>query len=100
MEYFNNLALYPDQLVYLNCNLGFGEGENKLFVNTQNGELIYSTNYNEALTIEETLLGYLYVVNTIFEKELPIKTMSAEGKSFIDNWESEKYRKSLLKDKK
>lgn len=96
-DYFDEVALYPDQLVYLNGSLSVNGAGNKLNINTATGELIYKAGYNEALTIEETLLGYLYVVNKIKECGLPLKTMSEKETNFIKNWESEKYRKSLLK---
>ena len=96
--YIDKVSLYPDQLVYLNKNISINGKENKLNVNTNKGELIYKTNYTEALTIEETLLGYLYVVNWIEKSGLPLKTMSPKEIDFINNWESEAYRKSLVKD--
>ena len=96
--YFNRISLYPDQLVYLNKNISIDGAENKLNVNTSTGELVYKTNFFEALTIEETLLGYLYVVNGIEKSGLKLKTMSEKDIDFINNWESEAYRKSLVKD--
>jgi ribulose-5-phosphate 4-epimerase/fuculose-1-phosphate aldolase len=96
-SYFDEVALYPDQLVYLNGAVSVDKGGNKLNINTKTGELVYKTHYQEALTIEETLLAYLYVINKIKEWGLPLKTMNEGEKDFINNWESEKYRKSLLK---
>ena len=97
VEYFDEVALYPDQLVYLNDSICINGMDNKLNINTQTGEVIYKAGYQEALTIEETLVAYLYVIQKINACGLKIKTMSAAGKNFINNWESEKYRKSLLK---
>jgi ribulose-5-phosphate 4-epimerase/fuculose-1-phosphate aldolase len=96
--YIDRVSLYPDQLVYLNKNISINGPENKLNVNTSTGELTYKTNYSEALTVEETLLGYLYVVNWIEKAGLPLKTMTEKEIDFINNWESEAYRKSLVKD--
>jgi hypothetical protein len=70
---------------------------NKLNINTNTGELIYKSNLTEAVTIEETLLAYLYVNNQIKESGLELKVMTEKEKAFIKGWESEKYRKSLLK---
>ena len=94
-DYFNRFPLYPDQLVYLNGNLSVESGESKVLINTETGEVVYRTSRQEAMTIEETLLAYLYVIYNIQKKGLPIKTMTPEEVGFITNWESEKYRKSL-----
>lgn len=90
-------ALYPDQLVYLNKNISINGRENKLNVNTTTGEMIYKSSFAEALTIEETLLGYLYVINNVEKSGLSLKTMTAGEIDFINNWESEAYRKALVK---
>jgi ribulose-5-phosphate 4-epimerase/fuculose-1-phosphate aldolase len=95
IEYFERIPLYPDQLVYLNGNLSGESGESKVLINKETGEVVYRTSRQEAMTIEETLLAYLYVVDNIQKKGLPIKTMTPEEVGFITNWESEKYRKSL-----
>lgn len=97
-DYLDKVALYPDQLVYLNGGISIDGPENKLNVKSASGELVYKTNYSEALTLEETLLGYLYVVNGVKKCGLDIKTMSQKDIDFIRNWESEAYRKSLVKD--
>mgnify|MGYP000848383682 FL=1 len=97
-DFFEKYSLYPDQLVYLNDSISLNENErNKLVINSEKGELTYYTNYNEALTIEETLLGYIYVIDNIQKLGLKVKSMSEEGINFIRNWESEKYRKNLAK---
>ena len=96
--FFEKYSLYPDQLVYLNSSLSVDGPENKLNINAKTGELLYRTNYSEALTIEETLLGYAYVISGVGKCGLHIKTMSEREIDFIKNWESEAYRKSLVKD--
>lgn len=96
--FFDRYSLYPDQLVYLNSSLSVDGPENKLKVDTKKGELIYRTNYSEALTIEETLLGYCYVMDSVEKYGLTVKTMSERDVDFIKNWESEAYRKSLVKE--
>jgi Uncharacterized conserved protein len=94
-DFFYNVALYPDQLVYLNGNISAGGMDKKMIINSKTGEIVYKTNYSEAQTMEETLLAYLYVVDGIKKSGLPLKTMSEKEIDFISNWESEKYRKSL-----
>ncbi|HOJ10943.1 MAG TPA: class II aldolase/adducin family protein [Clostridiales bacterium] len=96
-NFFEKYVLYPDQLVYLNDSASLDKDENRLNINTLTGELIYRTNYNEALTIEETLLAYIYIIKNIEKCGLKVKSMTLEEIDYIRNWESEKYRKSLMK---
>lgn len=96
-KYFDDIVLYPDQIVYLNDSISISGLSNKLNINTATGEMIYKTSFFEALTIEETLLAYFYVINTIKKKGLTIKVMSPVEVDFIKNWESERYRKNLIK---
>lgn len=98
MDFFEQKSLYPDQLVYLNSSISVDGPENKLNLNTSTGELVYKTNFAEAVSIEETLLGYLYVLKGVKDSGLPLKVMTEREKDFIKNWESEAYRKSLLKE--
>lgn len=96
LSFFDNTALYPDQLVYLNGNIAVNETNQKLNIHTATGEILYKTNEKEALTMEETLLGFIFVLENVRKNNLPLKTMSDSETDFIRNWESEKYRKSLL----
>ncbi len=88
---FDEFALYPDQLVYLNSNLKDGK------IKYEGGKLCYDVSASEAETVEETLLAYIFVIDAIEKKGLGIHTMGQAGIDFINNWESEKYRKSLAK---
>lgn len=96
--FFDETVLYPDQLVYLNGSISVDGMNKKLNINSKTGEIIYKTNFSEAQTVEETLLAYLYVVEGIKKSSLPLKTMSEKEIDFIRNWESEAYRKSLVKE--
>lgn len=96
-EYFEKNKLYPDQLVYLNGNISVNKMHGKLNINTSTGDIIYRCSLNEAVAMEEILTGYLYTIQKIEENELGLMAMSEKGADFINNWESEKYRKSLLK---
>ncbi len=100
LSFFENTILYPDQLVYLNENVSLNEQTNKLNINTSTGEILYKTNEKEALTMEETLAAFIFVVENIQRNNLTLKTMNQKEIDFIRNWESEKYRKTLLNDKK
>lgn len=95
-NFFDRVALYPDQLVYLNGSISTIGEDNKLNINPKTGEIIYKACCSEALIIEETLLAYLYVINKIYECNLTLQTMTPEQVGFIDGWESEKYRKNMM----
>ncbi len=97
-ELFKEILLYPDQLVYLGENISY-EGNGKVNVDARTGEVVYNTNEAEAITIDETFTGYIYVVDKIKDLGLTIQTMTEEAIQFIRNMEGEKYRKSLLKEK-
>ncbi|ADQ46778.1 class II aldolase/adducin family protein [Caldicellulosiruptor kronotskyensis 2002] len=95
VELFEKYPLYPDQLVYINSSL-YAENP-KIEIDLPRGRVIYNAAYSEALATEETLLAYLYVISKINKFGLTIKTMSQNEMEYIKNWESEKYRKELLK---
>ena len=46
--------------------------------------------------ITETLAAVLFIQEQIEKKGYTLSTMGEQAKRFIANWESEKYRKSLL----
>jgi ribulose-5-phosphate 4-epimerase/fuculose-1-phosphate aldolase len=96
-DFFDQIVLYPDQLVYLNGSLSVDSKDSKLNINSKTGEIVYHTNESEAQTMEETLLAYVYVIDKIKKLGLPQKSMSEKEIDFIMNWESESYRKSLVK---
>ncbi len=85
--------LYPDQLVYLNNILAFAPEK----LQVKDGSVYYVTNEKEAVTLEETLFAYLFVITTLKNKGIEISTMSEKDVYFINNWEAEKYRRSLSK---
>ena len=58
---------------------------------------MFKTTESEAFTILETMMGYVYVVKNILAAGKQVQTMGQAGIDFINNWESEKYRKSLAK---
>lgn len=90
-QMFDDIILYPDQLVYLNG------GADKMTIHTETGAITYTGTEKEALTVEETLAAYLYVIDTIKRCGMEVHTMGEAGVAFINNWESEKYRKSMAK---
>ena len=94
---FFEQALSPDQLVYLYGNVSLGGLDNQMNINTATGEIVYKTNKAQAHTMEETMLSVVYVMSQIKNSALVLKTMSEEQIDFIKNWESEKYRKKMVK---
>ena len=46
-------------------------------------------------TLEETLSAYLFVITTIKNAGLTVSTMNEKEVYFINNWEAEKYRRSV-----
>ena len=83
--------LYPDQLVYLNNILA--HSPNTLVVD--GGEVYYNTDIKQATTLEETLAAYLFVVTTVKKAGLTVSKMNEKEVYFINNWEAEKYRRSV-----
>ncbi|NCA99724.1 MAG: hypothetical protein EOM08_09485 [Clostridia bacterium] len=108
LEDFTGKALYPDQLVFLAGQVAAAETgslENfavsgpaalaKATIFRQSGEVLYTCSANEAQTIEETLAAVLFIHRVVRARGLTVSPMSEAGKSFIANWESEAYRKSI-----
>ena len=83
--------LYPDQLVYLNNILA--HSPNTLVV--KDGNVYYNTDIKQATTLEETLAAYLFVVTAVKNNGLTVSKMNEKEVYFINNWEAEKYRRSV-----
>ena len=82
--------LYPDQLVYLN-NILAHSPDTMVVKDT----VYYNTDIKQATTLEETLSAYLFVVTTVKNANLTVSTMNEKEVYFINNWEAEKYRRSV-----
>lgn len=92
-DMLDEYPLYPDQLVYLNNLIAFNPEK----LQAKDGTVYYKTNEKEAVTLEETLFAYLFVITTLKAKGIEISTMSEKDVYFINNWEAEKYRRSMSK---
>lgn len=90
-ELLDSAPLYPDQLVYLNNILA--HSPNTLVV--KDGKVFYNTDIKQATTLEETLAAYLFVLTAIKNAGLTLSTMNEKEVYFINNWEAEKYRRSV-----
>lgn len=90
--------LYPDQLVFLTDTFSMdvcGIPEGKAVASTKTGELVMNMPLRQAQTLSETLTAVFFVMEHIKAAGYPLSTMGEAAKSFIANWESEKYRKAL-----
>lgn len=88
-----SMPLYPDQLVYLNNCIALTPDKMEVI----GGSVIYNTNLKEATTLEETLAAYLFVISKIKENNLLMSIMGKKDVEFINNWEAEKFRRSIAK---
>jgi hypothetical protein len=94
--FFEAHPLYPDQLVYLNAGMMGAAGTRKIEPDPVSGTVLYRAGESEALAMEETLLGFVWVMEQVKALKLTLKTMSDTDVAFIRNWESEAYRRSLV----
>jgi rhamnose utilization protein RhaD (predicted bifunctional aldolase and dehydrogenase) len=95
-EFVREKVLYPDQLVYLNNSIFKKDGGPSDIV-FEGNQVVYKTSKKQAQVNEETLVAYLYVLNLIKKKDLTLVSMTHDQQAFILGWESEAYRKSMLK---
>ena len=90
--------LYPDQMVFFKGTLlpaGEALADNTCIIDTATGLVNYRMKESQAKVLEETLCAVVFIHELIKAKGLHINYMGQDARSFIDNWESEKYRKSL-----
>lgn len=83
--------LYPDQLVYLNNILAYSPET----MVVKDGTVYYNADIKKATTLEETLAAYLFVVTNVKKANLTVSKMNEKEVYFINNWEAEKYRRSV-----
>ena len=89
--------LYPDQLVFLGDTLQL-IGENAAegcFTIRPDGTLELHMPEKKAKTLSETVAAVVFICNALYSRGLTPVTLDDAARKFIDNWESEKYRKSL-----
>lgn len=95
VEKLHQLILFPDQVVY-GKQVGFNhESDLLIIINTTDGSISYNTSRSEALAFEETFAAWLYIISTISQHGLTLKTIPQAEGVFIANLESEKYRKRM-----
>ena len=91
--------LYPDQMVFFADTLFLTDeapapGKASL---KNDGTVEYNMDAGKAVVIEETLAAIVYIIDGIEAKGFTVSTMSGAAQQFISGWESEKYRKSLVR---
>lgn len=93
--------LFPDQVVYLNRRIfdkkNILQIGDKLSIDKKTKEVFYHTNEKESLTIEEIMVAYCYIKDSIKRLGLKLNKISNADIDFINQMESEKYRQQLLK---
>lgn len=91
--------LYPDQMVFLIGTLFENKkepAEGEAVADFATGELIFRMDAARAQVITETLCAVAFISEGIEKAGAGLSTMGEAAKNFIANWESEKYRKTLV----
>ena len=102
-SFFLETPLYPDQMVFFIGTLGFGSEEAKageIQLDLTSGNIHSAAGEAQTRVVTETLAAVLFIQEQIEKQGYTLSTMGEKAKKFIANWESEKYRKSLLGAKK
>ena len=73
--------------------------EGQAVASTKTGELVMNMDEGKARTLTEILTAVFFVMEQIQIAGYPLSTMGDAAQSFIANWESEKYRRSLAEKK-
>ena len=97
-EFFLMTPLYPDQQVFLTGSFAVTDKapeEGWCSADTKTGRVVFNMPASKAQVIAETLTAVVFIKRTIEQRGYTLSTMGEAAKSFIANWESEKYRKSL-----
>lgn len=98
-SFFKEMPLYPDQMVFFIGTLGFGNGEaqeGEVVLDLNSGTIQSAAGETQTRVVIETLAAVLFIQEQIEKKGYTLSTMGEKARTFIANWESEKYRKSLL----
>ena len=97
-EFLLEQPLYPDQMVFLIGTFGMDKAEveeGQCVAYSDSGKVLMRMDSKKAQVLAETLTAVVFVISHIKAAGHPLSTMGEKAKSFIANWESEKYRKSL-----
>lgn len=97
-ETLMNEPLYPDQMVFLIGTFFMDQDvveDGQAVANSKTGELLMRMGEKKARTLVETLTAVFFIMDTVKKAGYEVSNMSEAARSFIANWESEKYRRSL-----
>ncbi|MFA7673681.1 MAG: class II aldolase/adducin family protein [Clostridia bacterium] len=97
--WFDSNILYPDQAAYLLGAVSTDGSENKAKIDLKTGNVEYFTTYKEALTLDESICAFLFIMEEARKNGLHTYPMKDEDIAFIMGWEGEKYRKAMLNKK-
>ncbi len=98
-SFFIDAPLYPDQMVFFIGTLGFGADAvpaGEVLLDLATGTIRSAAGEAQTRVVTETLAAVLFIEACVQRKGYTLSTMGEQAKRFIANWESEKYRKSLL----
>ena len=96
--FFLQTPLYPDQQVFLTGSFVMSDEAPEAgycAVDPKTGKALFNMPAAKAQVIAETLTAVVFICRTIKNSGRTLSTMGEAAQSFIANWESEKYRKSL-----
>ena len=97
-EFLLEQPLYPDQMVFLIGTFSMDKDaveDGQCDAYSKDGRVAMRMDGKKAQVLIETLTAVVFVINNIKKAGMTLSTMGEKAKSFIANWESEKYRKSL-----
>lgn len=89
--------LYPDQMVFLTGSFRIGDAPeaDMCVADPHTGVVRIQMPETKAQVIADTLACVIYICETLRASGHALSTMDDAARTFIANWESEKYRKSL-----
>ena len=90
--------LYPDQMVFLGGTFFMDTDTveaGQCVASSETGEMLMKMPEKTARTLVETLTAVFFIMEKIEKAGYCVSTMGDSARSFIANWESEKYRKSI-----
>lgn len=90
--------LYPDQMVFLTGSFSMDRDnveEGQCVACSKTGRVLMRMDAQKARVMAETLTAVVFIIENIRNAGQSLSTMGEAAKQFIDNWESEKYRRSL-----
>lgn len=93
-------TLFPDQAVFLKGTLSVCEDmceSVQCAFDYKTAMLHYVLSVKRARVIAEVISAVTFIIKNIKESGYTVRTMDENGLNFINNWESEKYRRAISK---